>query len=128
MKSVTIPNSIKSIGTGAFYGCNALTDVYYDGSESEWNAIEIDYDNSTYQAYNGLKNATIHFAEVHTPGDINDDGKVNNKDLTRLAQYLAGKNVTVVEACLDVNGDGKVNNKDLTRLAQYLAGKNVEIY
>ena len=67
-------------------------------------------------------------ATYRLSSDINDDGKVNNKDLTRLAQYLAGKRVEVVDASLDVNGDGKVNNKDLTRLAQYLAGKNVEIF
>lgn len=63
----------------------------------------------------------------HIPGDINDDGKVNNKDLTRLFQKLSGWNVEVVEAALDVNGDGKVNNKDLTRLFQYLSGWNVQI-
>ena len=61
-------------------------------------------------------------------GDINMDGMVNNKDLTRLAQYLAGRNVAVDAGALDVNGDGSVNNKDLTRLAQFLAGRNVTIY
>ena len=32
---------------------------------------------------------------THTPGDINDDGSVNNKDLTRLMKYLAGDDVTI---------------------------------
>lgn len=64
----------------------------------------------------------------YTPGDINNDGKVNNKDLTRLMKYLAGEEVTVVEQALDVNGDGKTNNKDLTRLMKYLAGENVAIH
>ena len=64
----------------------------------------------------------------HIPGDINGDGKVNNKDVTRLQRYLKGEETEVVEAALDVNGDGKVNNKDLTRLQRYLKGEEVEIY
>ncbi|MBR4761789.1 MAG: dockerin type I repeat-containing protein, partial [Clostridia bacterium] len=54
-------------------------------------------------------------------GDINNDGAINNKDLTRLFQYLSDWEVEVNEAVLDVNGDGSVNNKDLTRLFQYLS-------
>ncbi len=65
---------------------------------------------------------------THLAGDINGDGSVNNKDLTRLAQKLAGRDVTYVEGSLDVNGDGYVNNKDLTRLAQKLAGRNVQLF
>lgn len=60
-------------------------------------------------------------------GDINGDGTVNNKDLTRLMKYLAGEDVAVNEAVLDINGDENVNNKDLTRLMKYLAGEDVEI-
>ncbi len=65
---------------------------------------------------------------THTPGDINGDGKVNNKDLNRLMKYLAGEQVQYVAGALDVNGDGKVNNKDLNRLMKHLAGENVDIH
>ena len=61
------------------------------------------------------------------PGDINDDEKVNVKDLVAFAQYLAKWGVKVNELALDVNCDGKVNVKDIVRLAQYLAGWDVSI-
>lgn len=64
----------------------------------------------------------------YTPGDINGDGRVNNRDAARLMQYLAGWDVEYVAAALDVNGDGRINNRDAARLMQYLAGWDVEIH
>ena len=64
---------------------------------------------------------------AYLPGDINGDGSVNNKDVTRLFRYVSGWDVEVVEAALDVNGDGSVNNKDVTRLFRYVSGWDVVI-
>jgi len=62
------------------------------------------------------------------PGDINGDQLVNNKDVTRMFQYIAKWDVEVNEPALDTNGDGYVNNKDLTRLFQYIAKWDVELH
>lgn len=64
----------------------------------------------------------------YLPGDINGDGTVNNKDVTRLMRYIKYKDVEVVMAALDVNGDGSVNNKDVTRLMRYIKYHDVEIH
>ena len=60
-------------------------------------------------------------------GDVNTDGKVDRKDLSRLAQYFARWGAEIDEAASDVNGDGKVDRKDLSRLAQYFARWDVEL-
>ena len=61
------------------------------------------------------------------PGDINGDAKVDLKDVTDLAKYLAGWNNEVVTNALDINGDKLCNLKDLTLLAQKVAGWKVEL-
>ena len=53
--SVTIPDSVTSIGDFAFESCDALTNVYYTGTEEQWKNILIESNNSN------LLNATIHY-------------------------------------------------------------------
>ena len=67
LTSVTIPDSVTNIGAGAFLNCNKLADVYYTGTEEEWNAITISERNDP------LLNATIHFNYV--PGEVTASGK-----------------------------------------------------
>ena len=47
LTSITIPSTVTSIDKNAFNGCTALTTVYYTGTEEEWNAINIKYDNGS---------------------------------------------------------------------------------
>ena len=56
--TVIIPESVKNIGVLAFYRNIKLTDVYYAGSEEEWNEITIDDGNEN------LTGAVIHFGET----------------------------------------------------------------
>lgn len=66
---IVIPDSVISIADFAFYNCDNLTDVYYSGTQEEWNSISIGMCNES------LLNATIHYnycphsyeAEVTTP-------------------------------------------------------------
>lgn len=55
LTSVTIPGSVTSIGSSAFSGCPSLKDVYYAGTQTQWDAVQIG-------DYNGpLFKATLHF-------------------------------------------------------------------
>lgn len=119
------------------YTCAICGDSYVDDyvdpidhipGEPVWeNEIPSSYDEVVYCDFCGaeLSRETI---VLYIPGDINGDGEVDNKDVTRLFRYLSQYDVEVVEAALDVNGDGEVNNKDLTRLFRYLSNWDVTIH
>ncbi len=57
LTNVTIPDSVTNICYGAFLDCIKLTDVYYDGTASDWAKITIEEGNED------LTNATLHCAQ-----------------------------------------------------------------
>ena len=73
----------------------------------------------TYAALSGVQSYTANI------GDINEDGVVNAKDVTRLRRYLARgweDEGYIHEILADVNSNSVLDAKDVTRLRRYLAG------
>lgn len=58
-------------------------------------------------------------------GDMNGDGKINNRDSSMIIRYLVDKEVASLAqlTAIDVNGDGYVNNRDASMVSRYLVGK-----
>ncbi len=71
-ESVTIGINVKYIGDCAFAGCDFLKDVYFAGTQEQWNEIVIDGGNES------LTNATIHFAGCNHEytEDVTEDGRI----------------------------------------------------
>ncbi|MCD8066450.1 MAG: leucine-rich repeat domain-containing protein, partial [Oscillospiraceae bacterium] len=91
LTSITITNSVTTIGYGAFSSCSSLSDVYYGGSETEWNAIEISSGNEY------LTSANIHY---NGTGDTCDTGDTEDAELIQLAAP------TDLEWGVEYNSDG----------------------
>ena len=66
LKWIYIPDSVQSIGCDLFGGVESITDVYYEGSEAQWNGISIDAQNSK------LNRTVIHCNSVPAVGDFLD--------------------------------------------------------
>ncbi len=127
LASISIPRGVTWIPDSVFYNCNALKDVYFSGSESEWNALEIEQGNEC------LTSATMHFENkpsvptepdvVYLLGDANSDGKINVKDATQIqkaaASLVALSDVQILAA--DCDGNAQVNVRDATAVQKFSA-------
>lgn len=131
MNYVTIPAAVTTICEGAFDGCDALTDVYFAGSEAEWNAVTIESENDP------LLNATIHYGAASTTpdtpvssalGDINRDGAVDAADAARILMAAAAQGsgadsgfTDEQKANADLNSDSVFDSIDASLILQYAA-------
>jgi hypothetical protein len=59
IEKIIIPESLQNIGDFASLACSNLTDIYYSGTETDWNLIIIGSANGY------INNATKHFEHVH---------------------------------------------------------------
>lgn len=75
-----------------------------------------------------LVNGTITIID-YLPGDVNEDGIVNGKDVTLVRRHIVGGyDQTINERAANVNGDGTINGKDVTAIRRYIVGGyNIEL-
>lgn len=63
LKSISIPNTVKTVGDGAFHDCGNLSNVYYEGTESQWKKVSIAINNNPLtdakKNYNALSLASV---------------------------------------------------------------------
>ena len=73
LTNITIPNSVTFIDNYAFSGCSNLKDIYYEGTKSQWEKLDINLD----------ENITIHYGKK-------DD--TSSDKPTQKAKFTLGKN------------------------------------
>ena len=88
---VSIPKGLTSISYGMFYRCFNLSDIYYEGTEEEWNAVTIDEYNTP------LLSATIHYNWVPAmKGELDEVSEVAS--MAKAAAEYASDVATGVES------------------------------
>lgn len=92
LTSVTIPSSVTDIEMMAFYNCDNLTDVYYEGSEAQWKAIKIE----DPQLNEALSKATIHYNSKMPEPSVNTGftDVPANADYAQAVSWAVDKGVT----------------------------------
>lgn len=79
LEYVILPDTLTQIGRNAFSGCTKLQDVYYDGTEEEWNEITISgytADGGNAPLFNAIKHFSAAVVETFTVTFVNYDGAV----------------------------------------------------
>lgn len=87
LTSITIPQSVTSIGSLAFFGCTELADVYYDGSWFSKNNITIGSENGN------LTGATWHYTSIDYFLDYSHNDKTLTSTITDCAPFASSVNI-----------------------------------
>lgn len=90
LTSIILPKTLISISSAAFQSSPYIADVFYTGSEEEWNAINIQSSNTN------LTKATIHFNHGATSGNCGENASWSFNEITKT---------------LTISGSGKIDEK-----------------
>jgi len=118
--SISLPSTIEDIPRRAFNGCAFLTDVYYDGTEEEWNEkVSIAAGNDAI--LNATKHFNVPFVESFTVTFVDYNGAVLKSENVKSGKSATAPANPRREGYSFVGWDKGFENivSDLTVTAQY---------
>ncbi len=92
LETVTIPENVTIIGYAAFARCQNISDVYFGGTEEQWNQILISQSNDY------LKSADIHFAQEETTTTATEPAESTTVTESSTAVTEPAESTTVTES------------------------------
>ena len=99
-----------------------VSDIYFAGTETEWNALIKDWDFAKYNTDPPvMDNVTVHFnATVGTDvaGDVNADGIFSIADLVMMQRFLLNQGRLIEWKAGDLCEDNTINGLDLCLMRQ----------
>lgn len=122
LKSITIPVSVVNIGESVFDYCSELKTVYYNGTISQWNKINLKTQGNEY-----LNNVTIHCTDgdiVPTAENSITTGKTTTDNATLHAVFnglTAGEDYAVI---VSKSAENPLDAGNLIYINQKTAGAN----
>ena len=117
LRSITIPVSVTKIDDAAFTDCMNLKNVYYKGTQEQWNAIDMGAENEY------LTGATIHFnfclhsdkiAHFQQNATCTETGYTAGEYCPDCEMWISGHEVISATGHADANDDGKCDNCSAT--------------
>ena len=129
LRSITIPTSIKIVGDDAFLNCTNLTDIYYEGTESDWNSIGfVSYDTEFQKATVHMSSSGPDVMQAIT-GDVSMDETIGIDDASMTLsiyanqaaglsndRYTAGQLISA-----DTDGAGSIDITDASAILSFYA-------
>ncbi|MCD7957983.1 MAG: leucine-rich repeat protein [Ruminococcus sp.] len=121
---ISIPSSMTAMESYAFGFCSSLENVYYAGTEEQWNNIKVG-DSNIY-----FTSANIYYGVINPTdtGDLDGDCEIMVQDTylcqCAFANVAAGKDDGLTNAqrtVADVNGDGSITVQDAYIIQRYFA-------
>lgn len=124
LTAISLPDSITHIDNYAFRYCGSLSDVYYTGSESQWNAIYTD------SKWNGIAQSTIHYNSAGTTTPVVETpvatAPVATATATLSATNLQVNGTPVAVQAYMIDGNNYIKLRDLAAMINGTA-KNFEV-
>lgn len=124
LTELCIPSSVTSVGNAALYGCTALKDVYYGGSQQQWTAVDIGERNTP------LSKATFHWGTATQEEETGEKAPIVNDWAETNVQSAADRGL-IPDGVLGADYTAKITRAQFAALAvhtyEHITGDTVSV-